>query len=214
MQTQIVFDFLQRHLDRIFVDRAQVSVDFANGFFGRIRVFDEKLLDEFVLVRVQHQAFGMLAIATGSASFLIIGLDATGEVIMNHESQIRFVDPHAKRVRRDDDLDLARHELFLDLPPHVDRQTRVIKRDAAIDFFGQQFDQLLAALASRSVDDSATGVRFQKLDQCLVFFDVAFGGFDGKGQIGSRETGDELGVVFKSQDFGDVVLNKTGRGGG
>ena len=160
LQPQIVFDFLQRHFDRVFIDRTKVSVDFADGIFGGISVFDEKFLNELVLIRIKHQALRRLTIASGSPGFLIIRFNAAGQVVMHNKSQIGFINPHAESIRRDNNFNLARHEFLLDLTPRIHGQACVIKSDAAVKFFGQQLDQLLAVFSRRSVNNSAAGMRF------------------------------------------------------
>ena len=74
---------------------------------------DEELLDKLVLKRVQHHAFGRLSVTPCPARFLVVRLDAAGQVVVNDEPEVSLVDPHPKRVGRDDHLDIAGHEAFL-----------------------------------------------------------------------------------------------------
>ena len=51
-----------------------------------------------VAVIPQEDGIGGLSVASGAARFLEIGLGAVGQVVMDHEPHVRFVDAHAEGV--------------------------------------------------------------------------------------------------------------------
>ena len=72
-----------------------------------IRFFDETIAQGNIFIAIEHEHVRRQTVATGSARFLIIGLDAARQVDMNHEAHIRLVYAHAESDGRDNDDRLA-----------------------------------------------------------------------------------------------------------
>ena len=75
------------------------------GFFlvVKVRMLDQIFCRLHVPRGVQQNALRIRSVASGTARFLIICLDALRHIIMNHIRNIRFIDSHTERVRRNDD---------------------------------------------------------------------------------------------------------------
>jgi hypothetical protein len=54
------------------------------------------------LQAIDHPGISGLAVSSGSAGFLIIGLNALGQIQMGNEAHIRLIDTHAECDGRDD----------------------------------------------------------------------------------------------------------------
>ena len=67
-----------------------------------------------------------LAVAPGSAGFLIVGFERARHVVVDHRADVGLVDAHAEGVGGDDDLGLAAHEPFLRLVPLLAGQPGVV----------------------------------------------------------------------------------------
>ena len=68
--------------------------DFA---FLRIRLFvNEPHLLHAVAGAEQQQAFARQTVAAGAAGFLIITFDVFRQIVVDHETHVRFVDAHAE----------------------------------------------------------------------------------------------------------------------
>src|SRR2546429_5994777 len=51
------------------------------------------------LFRSQQQAFARQPVAARAAGFLVIALDVLRQVVVDHEADVRLVDPHPERDR-------------------------------------------------------------------------------------------------------------------
>ena len=71
-------------------------------FFGEFFIF-RGMLDQIfcradIRSRIQQNAFRVFAISAGASGLLIVGFDALGHIIVNHISNIGFVDAHTKGI--------------------------------------------------------------------------------------------------------------------
>ena len=62
---------------------------------------------------VKQHCFRRQAVTPGAAGFLVIGLDVARNIEMHHEAYVGFVDSHAKRHGRYDDLQVITLEFLL-----------------------------------------------------------------------------------------------------
>ena len=67
--------------------------------FAGARLGDARVLQGDILHAVGHPGFGRFAVAAGAAGFLVVGLDAFGQVEVGDETDVGFVDAHAKGDR-------------------------------------------------------------------------------------------------------------------
>ena len=79
----------------------------------RIGAFDEELVSEAVLKRVQQKAIGGLAVTAGPSCLLVIRLERPRHRVMQHQPHVRLVDAHAEGVRGHDHADALLHERVL-----------------------------------------------------------------------------------------------------
>ena len=93
-----------------------------------------------------------IAIAAGAARLLIVGLDALGHVVVNHVTNVGFVDAHAKGVGGDHHLDVVVDKGALALATGVVAHTGVITAHA-----NAAGAQRLGKLACQRVDRLAGG---------------------------------------------------------
>lgn len=68
---------------------------------------DEVALDGEVVLVIEEVAETVLAVAAGSADFLVIGLEGAGDLVVDEESDVFLVDSHAEGVCREDETLLA-----------------------------------------------------------------------------------------------------------
>src|SRR5690606_31770894 len=73
----------------------------------------EELVQVQILAPIEQQSRRRLAVAPAPADLLIVGLERCGHVEVEHEANIRLVDAHAERRRRDDHGEGARQEALL-----------------------------------------------------------------------------------------------------
>ena len=75
-------------------------------FVGRIAAINQKAAHAKIVAVPQQMAARRIAVAAGAARLLIVGLDALGHVVVNHVTNVGFVDAHAKSVSGDHHLDV------------------------------------------------------------------------------------------------------------
>src|SRR6056297_4277416 len=93
----------------------------------------------------------------------------------------------------------SRHELVLD-PSSLRRfQSGVVDTDRAAKFCRQPVGDLFTTFASRSIDDSRTGLLTQVVDQLLVFVGIGAGMKNRKAEVFTGEAGDENLGLFHPQ---------------
>ena len=94
------------------------------------RFLCDKVLDiSDITISEQQQAMGGQAVPSGPADLLVVVVDASGQVVMDDETDIGFVDPHAEGDRRHDDLDIVPDEQLLIFRALLFRQTRMVRPD-------------------------------------------------------------------------------------
>ena len=99
------------------------------GVLSLRRVFhllDEELVLDPVGLRVEEDAVAGQAIAAGPARFLVVALDGLGQVVVDDEADVGFVDSHAKGDGRDDHGDLVPDKPLLGRPADRVVETSVI----------------------------------------------------------------------------------------
>ena len=109
---------------------AEVLVDLLNHLFRWVSAIDEELLHEPIVWRIQQQTCGRIAVATSTTCFLIVRLQATGDVVMHDESHVGFIDPHAERIGGRHDVGTSLHEDVLETTPIFGGQATVVGNDA------------------------------------------------------------------------------------
>ena len=98
--------------------------------------------------RGEQHALGLEAVAAGAAGFLLVVLERLRRAGVNHEPDVRPIDPHAERDRRHHDVGVFVQERVLVAMPHVVVEPGVI-RDAR----GRRCSASHAASASTSRRD-------------------------------------------------------------
>jgi len=131
----------------------QILIDRTDHGGVRVRAIDEKLLGPRVGVVEQQLTDGGLAIAAGAARFLIVGLHAAGDFIMNHESHVRAVDAHAEGVGGDRDVRLAGDENLLGAGAFLLAHAAMIG-DAFDAPAGERFGHGIDFFPRRAIDDA------------------------------------------------------------
>src|SRR6266404_6238454 len=144
-------------------------IDAADQFRRWVVAFDEKLLSARVGVVEQQQAISRKTVSPGASDLLIVGFDRAGQVIVNDESNVAFVYPHAERVGGDDCLDAAAHEAVLCAGTLELTHPAVIWLDAEAGHLELGGD-LLDSLASCCVDYSGAPGYFDYSLQRIEFF--------------------------------------------
>ena len=110
-----------------------------------------------VLAAEQQHAAGGLAVASGPAGLLHVVLQRARDVGMDHQPDVRLVDPHAEGVGRGDDPEPAVAEtlLHLLLPLRLEAGVEMVRVHSAR---GEELRHLLGSAARRAVDDRARNV--------------------------------------------------------
>ena len=94
-------------------------------------------MDVAILGAKQKNTLREETIASGPACFLIIGFKCPWHVVMDDVTQIRFIDPHSKSIRSDDRLELAGHELILNMLALLGEQTGVVSSHGKFQILGE-----------------------------------------------------------------------------
>lgn len=139
-----------------------------NGIFSGVAVFYKKFLDFGIPVACKYDSKGFFPVASGTADFLVIVLDAPGKVVVDHEPDVLFVDSHTERVRGNDHLQFSIHESVLSVFPigvvhgsgiHADRYAFL--EEETVDFIHR--------FPTRTIHDPRTG---NALDDLKGFFEL------------------------------------------
>ena len=120
----------------------------------RVLAAEEIGLDSFVLNPIQHSTNRRLSIATRPTRFLIVGLDRSGEVVVDDKTEILLVDSQPERICRNDCLQVTGHETVLYLLPVRCRSLAVVQPD--LEVFDEHLVQSLGFLDRRDVDHAGT----------------------------------------------------------
>ena len=131
--------------DELLLLRGQVGVGF--------RMVDQEAESPHVLRFVKQHAVGGRAVATRAPGLLIVFLDVLRHIVMDHERDVRLVDPHAEGVGRDHHRNAVENEILLIFPSDFGVEPGVVfrRRDPRFEEF---FLDLLDGFARRAVDDA------------------------------------------------------------
>ena len=113
----------------------------------------------------QHGRLRGVAVTACTARFLVIGFDRFGHAGMGDEPDVRLVDTHPERNRRNDYHVLARHEPRLIACPHLRVEACVIGQHIAARRRGELGRQFLHLAAGRGIDDAGPGMIGHQLGQ-------------------------------------------------
>ena len=105
-----------------------------------------------ILMPKQQNTIGVLTVATGTTSLLIIALEILRHIVVDNKAYIGFVDSHTESVGRDHDLLAVVDEIILILAAFLITQPRMIARCGKA-LFAQQSADLLHSFACRAIDD-------------------------------------------------------------
>ena len=189
----------------------QILIDRTDHCGGRVRALDEEFLGAGVRVVEEQLADGGLAIASGAAGFLIVGLHAAGHLVVNDEAHVRAVDAHAEGVGGHGDIRLALNENFLGadavLIAHATVVGHAFKAPA-----GDGFGNGLHFLAGGAIDDAGL-VRGDHGLHPLVLMHGFFHRGDREREIRTGESADLFEGFAQAEHRGDVLAHDR-RGGG
>ena len=146
---------------------------------GRVAPFQEHFLDPLVGVVEEHFAGGRLAVASGAASFLVVGFDGAGDFEVYHEANVRPVDAHAECVGGNGDVGFPADELFLHAVACIGVHTSVVgdvPDGGPVELFGNAFH----GLAGGAVDDPGA-VLLDEFEDAVELVVVGVGGPDVEG---------------------------------
>src|SRR4051812_5208944 len=73
---------------------------------------------------------GPLVVSAGTSYLLVVAVYRFADGVVDHESHVWLVDPHAERNRRDDDVQSVLHELRLNLVTQTRAQSRMVGSSA------------------------------------------------------------------------------------
>ena len=126
---------------------------------------DEAALLDDVGQAVGHPRVGRLAVTAGAAGFLVVALEASGQVQMGDEAHVGLVDSHAEGDRRDDHHAVLAGEALLVRGAPLGVHPGVVgERGDAVA--GEQLGGGLDLRARQAVDDAGlTLVAAQELEQ-------------------------------------------------
>ena len=94
------------------------------------------------------------AVASGAAGFLVVALDVFGQIVMDDEADIGFVDAHAEGDGGADDADFVAQEKFLVLGALAAGQSGVV-RAGGNAVFVELVGQGLGAFAALAINNPA-----------------------------------------------------------
>src|SRR5690606_19115502 len=133
--------------------RIEVGARIPLELVGTLAAIDEAAEVHEVAQAVRHPRGGRQTITTGSPGLLVVALDALGQVQVRDEPDVRLVDAHPERDRRDDDDPVLPEEALLMRRTHTRVESRVV-RQRAHALIDQPLSRGLDALARQAVDDA------------------------------------------------------------
>ena len=95
----------------------------------QLRHRNEMILNTPVLSFKQKQPFSRQAITTGTADFLIISGDRTGNINVDDEADVCFVDAHTQGIGGGDRLVFSGHEITLQLSFNIGSKTSMVSNN-------------------------------------------------------------------------------------
>ena len=113
---------------------ARDALFFRVGFLGN----EGRLLSDIPRA-VEQEAFTGQSVPPGPARFLVIAFDVLGQIVMDDETDIGFVDAHAEGDRRADDPHLIPQECILIVRTFFGGQPSMVgqRLDAVLSQFGR-----------------------------------------------------------------------------
>ena len=121
-----------------------------------------------ILIRIESDTQSLATIATCTTSLLIIAFQRLGDIIMDHETDIGFVNTHTKGNSRYDHIDVLHQEIILRLRSGGGIQSCMI--GSGFDFIGFQDSRQFFHLLPRQAIDNAALARMllNELDNILI----------------------------------------------
>ena len=175
----------------------------AKDFPGRVGAGEKELLRPRVRRGEQQRAARRLPVPPGATRLLIVGLDASRQLGMHDEPDVRLVDPHAEGVRGGDDVDAAGEKVVLHPRALFVRQPRVVAPGAE-PLSREHVRPELHRLAGGGVHDSRRSDLGDEPRERSRLLLPAPAGLDRERQVGSLEAGDEIERVLEAELGGDV----------
>ncbi len=190
-------------------------IEFDERPFLFLRIFDlvDEVVEAFgVPAAVEEQAVGGLTVPSGPSGFLIVAFDVLGQVGMDDEAHIGFVDAHPEGDGGDDHLAAPGDEGVLIASANIGLQTGVIGQ--GIDPAFQQIGGgLFDGAAGEAVDDSTVTGRSMPNEVEHLLVDLPLGG-DIVIEIGAVEGGQHQMRIPEPEAGADLFLGARGRRGG
>src|ERR1700731_472974 len=118
---------------------------------GRVIPTEEEVMGMTVSIRVHQNGATRFSVAPSAADLLVIPFQTAWQGGVNHGSDIRLIDPHTERRGCHHDVQLARHEFFLHLPPSLGIQSGMVYGYGKLAC--PLFRQSVSLLARRGVHD-------------------------------------------------------------
>ena len=147
----------------------------------------------------EQDAIRLLTVPAGSACFLEIGLDAGGQVVVNDEADIGFVDTHTEGVGADHDACGARFPSRLTPSAFGGVQAGVV--EVGGEALGcQPVGELFATFAIPDIDDTGTGHAVEDTEDLAEFV------------VGVGATTDDVAEVFTVETLSIYVPGVMGYG--
>ena len=172
-------------------------------------LIDEALEGDDVGVGIEHQGFGLHAVASGTPDLLIVALDVARHIVVDHPADIALVDTHSECHRGADNLHFAVDETVLRAVALLDGEAGMIDHRAIAE--GQQIlVHRLGCLAADAVDDA--GVVAVTLDEGGDVAETRFLAgvvHDLERDVGAVERTEEQGRITEGELAGYVVARQT-----
>ncbi len=177
---------------------------------GGVVALEEEVVHLAVGEGVEEDGAGGLAVASGAADLLVVGLDGAGERDVDDGADVGFVYAHAEGDGGDDDLELAGLEAMLDALADGGLQTGVVGGGLA----SQHGGELFGGFAGGGVDDGGTVLgAAEEIGGELVA--AGLGELDDlDGEVVAAKAVDEESGIGELKLGYDVALDGGGGGGG
>ena len=93
---------------------------------GRVIPIEKEVMGVTVSIRVHQNGATCFPVAPSAADLLVIPFQTAWQGGVNHGSDIRLIDSHTERRGCHHDVQFARHEFFLHLPPALGIQSGMV----------------------------------------------------------------------------------------
>ncbi len=132
---------------------------------------------------------------------------------MHHEAHVGAVHAHPERIRGDDEVEPAGHEVVLHVGPLGVGEPGVVGPNLAADLVADEPRHVVALLPRADVDEARPGLLIEHGFECAALIVRRRRGLHGEGEVRPIEAGDDaLGAVdFERGE--DVVLHERRRRG-